>query len=265
MKIENFVNGYNFRSLADFVVDADRVDDISLLRNKDIVFCKTDLLNYFFSKINKFEGEIILITHKSDLSITESTFLQKPKCIKKWFAQNVDFKHHNLIPIPIGIENHTGPSKGTCIDIDFVEKNLPLRILNKKKEIYCNFNNTHHDRHKTREILKKNHKSFIQNKTLSSSEYYLEMAEYLFVASPRGNGIDCHRTWEALLAGSIPIVEKHFMYDSYPNLPIIQIECWEEVVNSNFLQKQQNSFLDKKINIAPLYMDFWHKIIYDLN
>jgi len=29
--------------------------------------------------------------------------------------------------------------------------------------------------------------------------------------------------------GSIPIVEKHFMYDSYKNLPIIQIEDWNKL------------------------------------
>jgi hypothetical protein len=32
------------------------------------------------------------------------------------------------------------------------------------------------------------------------------MSDYQFVASPMGNGYDCHRTWEALALGCVPIV-----------------------------------------------------------
>ena len=31
-----------------------------------------------------------------------------------------------------------------------------------------------------------------------------------FVLSPAGNGVDCHRTWEALLMGAVPIVPSGF-------------------------------------------------------
>jgi hypothetical protein len=42
---------------------------------------------------------------------------------------------------------------------------------------------------------------------LRVEEYLFGMQQYKFVLSPVGNGEDTHRTWEALLAGSIPIVE----------------------------------------------------------
>ena len=32
-------------------------------------------------------------------------------------------------------------------------------------------------------------------------------AQFAFVASPPGNGFDCHRTWEALILGCIVIVQ----------------------------------------------------------
>jgi hypothetical protein len=32
------------------------------------------------------------------------------------------------------------------------------------------------------------------------------MAQWRFCVSPPGNGIDCHRTWEALYLGVIPVV-----------------------------------------------------------
>ena len=35
-----------------------------------------------------------------------------------------------------------------------------------------------------------------------------ELSSYKFALSPEGNGIDCHRTWECLYLGVIPIVKK---------------------------------------------------------
>ena len=44
--------------------------------------------------------------------------------------------------------------------------------------------------------------------------------------------------------GCIPIVERHFMYDSYKNLPIIQIDSWDELsieTLTPFIQKYKTS------------------------
>jgi len=41
---------------------------------------------------------------------------------------------------------------------------------------------------------------------LSVRKYLHKMGEHRFILSPRGNGLDAHRTWEALLLGVIPIV-----------------------------------------------------------
>jgi hypothetical protein len=45
---------------------------------------------------------------------------------------------------------------------------------------------------------------------MSNLERAIELYEkinYAFVASPYGGGPDCHRTWEALILGCIPIVK----------------------------------------------------------
>lgn len=41
------------------------------------------------------------------------------------------------------------------------------------------------------------------------------MAAHDYVASPRGNGLDCHRFWESLYLGAIPIVEHSFLDPLY--------------------------------------------------
>lgn len=261
MNINNIVNGVNFKRFCDVVIDADTINDSRNYRDGDIVFCKTDLLLNFFDEVYDFRGELRLVSHQSDYSINEFDFLGKPKCITKWFAQNANYQHPDLIPVPIGIENHFGPSKGSLIDVEFVEKNLPMSGIPKiHDKIYCNFKNTHPNRENVRNIL--GSIGFIQNKDLSSVDYHREMSKYLFVASPRGNGIDCHRTWEALLVGSVPIVERHFMYDAYPTLPIIQIDDWHEVLEPKFLENKANEILSKKLDYSPLFMKYWSEKLY---
>ena len=43
--------------------------------------------------------------------------------------------------------------------------------------------------------------------------------------------------------GCIPIVERHFMYDSYKHLPIIQIDSWD-----NFTMESLKTYIEQYKN-----------------
>jgi hypothetical protein len=45
----------------------------------------------------------------------------------------------------------------------------------------------------------------IESEELNRSELWRRHGNYSFVISPPGHGLDCHRTWEALALGCIPI------------------------------------------------------------
>ncbi len=257
MKVDTIVNGVNFKRFCDVVIDVDTANDSRNYKDGDIVFCKTDYLGIFYNEVRGFDGRLKLISHESDYPVGEMLWRYKPDCVVKWFAQNVNFQHPDLIPIPIGIENHFGPSKGSLIDVEFIESSFPLMANERINKIYCNFKNTHSNRENVRNLLREHEYSFIQDSDLSSADYHLQMSKFLFVASPRGNGIDCHRTWEALLVGSIPIVERHFMYDAYPTLPIVQIDNWREVLEPKFLENKTNKILAKELDYSPLFMRHW--------
>jgi len=266
MDITNIVNGENFKRVANIVITP---DTIHLERNYDeyfnIVFCKTDLIEIAFHELSKNSGKNILITHQSDYSITENLYLRKPPSIKKWFGKNIAFKHNDLISIPIGIENHCGADKGLLLDIDFIENlRVDYKPNEKIRKIYCNFNiNNHPSRPNVKSILSKYHLSHFDDFGIPSNEFYTNLSKYLFVASPRGNGIDCHRTWETLLMGSIPIVDKNFIFDGYKNLPIIQVDDWEDLFKTDILQEYENQYYKGNLfnNMEEITMDFWIKKI----
>jgi hypothetical protein len=224
-----YVNGVNLQQIADVVIDVNRRDRVGDLPDRSIIWCKTDYLDDLFGNLSNNNNRYTLITHCSDHDINEDVFNKRHKSIYKWYAQNANYKHDDLIPLPIGIENHIGPCRGSSIDINFLNNNRDnFKTTNKIiSHLYCNFSlQTNSNRSNVYRILQGKQLGCLDVKR-PFSEYCQEMKKYLFVASPRGNGIDCHRTWEALYMGCIPIVEKHFMYDSYKHLPIIQIESWE--------------------------------------
>ena len=89
-----------------------------------------------------------------------------------------------------------------------------------------------------RSILATLAKNGIQNVHADSDSYFHLLPTYKFVISPEGNGIDCHRHYEALMAGCIPIVEDYpNMREKYGNCPILYTKDYSEITPSYLATK----------------------------
>jgi len=55
---------------------------------------------------------------------------------------------------------------------------------------------------------------------------YARLADYLYWFSPFGNGLDCHRTWEAMYLGSVPILQRSAIDTFYEDaqLPVLLVD-----------------------------------------
>lgn len=109
-----------------------------------------------------------------------------------------------------------------------------------------------------REIfLKTLESNSISNKVLSPSEYFTNLPTYKFVISPEGNGIDCHRHYEALMAGCIPIIEYNpIIVSKYGNAPILWTRDYSEI-NEEYLLAQYEKMLDMKWDFSHLLSNYW--------
>jgi len=56
-----------------------------------------------------------------------------------------------------------------------------------------------------------------------------EYAKYRFVLSPRGVGLDCHRTWEILFFGGIPVVETSSLDPLFEGLPVLVVDKYSDI------------------------------------
>ena len=112
------------------------------------------------------------------------------------------------------------------------------------------------NRFKIIEILKK---QGFNNNIIKCNEYFKELPNNKFVISPEGNGIDCHRHYEALMSGSIPICEYNKKIEKkYENLPILYTKDYSEI-NEEYLNKKYNEMLKKEYNFEKLFFFYFTK------
>lgn len=247
-----YITGDGFRAIANHVYDETGTFNPLDVKLNDIIFVKSDLIDSYFKKIHpKIQAKYKLITHNSDCEIgpREVKFLDEK--IINWFAQNNTFPHSKLTPIPIGIENKRLFGSGYLL-CKIINK-LTSSNIKKNDRILFGFNtNTNfQERQIALDQLRKNPQADGITSWLSNVEYLKLLNRYKFVASPPGNGVDCHRTWEALYLGVTPIVRESTCMDYFKNigLPIL--------INSSYDNINTKIDLQTSKNIASCYMRYW--------
>ena len=82
-------------------------------------------------------------------------------------------------------------------------------------------------------------------------------SQYQFVLSPHGAGLDCHRTWGALLIGCMPIVKSAKLNaDLFSELPVIIVNDWREI-NPALLAESAQKLSQQTIRMDKLLMSYW--------
>ena len=251
-----FITGNNFKKRCHFSVDEHGFGMCTGVENKTLTFfVKTDYVDKFFSSPLLLPDEnFILLTHNSDYGVDPShlKYLEYP-FLEKWYAQNVNFEHQKLIPIPKGIANSEWPH-GDVSALEFVIQS----DLEKNNLMYANFNiNTNHKQRSY--CLKFVPNEFVEN-DVSFQAYLTHTAQSLFSICPLGNGIDSHRIWESLYLKTIPITERTYNIEYLKNkfnLPIILVDDWSELSNMSILNtdhylKLIDSFTPSSLNIDKL-------------
>jgi hypothetical protein len=106
-------------------------------------------------------------------------------------------------------------------------------------------------------ILDNLQKNGIENKILEASSYFSSLPSYKFIISPEGNGIDCHRHYEALLAGCIPIIENNDqIQEKYKGLPILYTTDYSEIT-LEYLEQKYEEMKDIKYDFSRLFLSYY--------
>ena len=199
--------------------------------NPRIIFCYTHIIPELSNIIHFFKNPFILISHNSDYNINSSQSTQHILTCNKliyWFSQNVCMFHVKLYMLPIGLANSMW-SHGKLTAFDY--PNINNLIQNKTKKTYFHF--SIHTNKTVREIcfnILKNTIEWLPN--IEPTDNLLRLASYEFCICPEGNGVDCHRIWEALYLKVVPVmINSPFVTTLLRNnIPIVVLNSWDEYI-----------------------------------
>lgn len=259
--LDTIINAGNYENICDYSIipQENKLFTENIIEKNSIIFCKTDYIDYLFYNLQKSNNSHVVITHHSDYPIDHIRYNTKPKCIKKWFAINPTVIDDDLITIPLGIKTHKGAFLEPKYMTEWFASNVnSLRKNNKSFSVYCNWGNTNPERNNIISKLQNNNIKITYERNVTFDVYAKNMSSHKFVISPPGNGIDCHRTWESLYLGCIPIVIKNYIYEAFRDLPIIQVNDYSEVT-----QELLESIDLKQYSYEKLNINYWSKVIKD--
>jgi hypothetical protein len=259
-----YVSGDGFRRLADHVYDGAH-PRIAARRVKDgeVIFAPTSRVQRFFAQADpKIGAQYNLITHNADLPVDEAMTALISDRVLCWYAQNSTHAHPRVVPIPIGLENLHYYHAGIPDEFDQVRALVSAR----KSRILVNFaiQTNPQERQPAYEKASRTPTADCLSEWLAQQDYMRTLSEYKFVLSPPGNGLDAHRTWEAMYLGVVPIVKDSYAMRVFQGLglPLWIVGDWDELLSISEGELESTYEERKKgFDCPALYMDYWRKLI----
>lgn len=253
--------------------------DWDKLKPGSIVYVCTDAIGDFLCVFNKILYPIILVTGDSDLDVPTQVFqshddfiefIENPKIIH-WFSQNLVLTHSKLSSIPIGIYFHSmpvgdsgweqpkdSPPEQEKLLINILKSSLPFskRLIKAHANFHFLMTTKYGtDRIRAKELISPDLIDY-EPRRVDRETTWRNQSKYAFVISPHGNGLDCHRTWEALCLGCIPIVKTSPLDPLYEGLPVYIVNDWSDVTEEN-LRRVLKDFSQRKFDLNRLTLKYW--------
>jgi hypothetical protein len=260
------------------------LENIKTIKNPSIYICTSAILHFINSMLPLIDFSFILVSGDCDETIPQEILnnidflkLVNDTRLIHWFCQNMTIDHRKVTRIPIGLDYHTltvRPLWGPLSSSDHQEKMLlmikdkSLPFWNRNIKCYANFHFTMDTKlgYDRKDAVKAMNKELIyyEEKPVSRLITWNKQKDYAFVICPHGGGLDCHRNWEALCLGCIPIVKTSSIDNLYNDLPVLIVKEWQVITNellndtiSTFKAKIENN----EFNIEKLKLSYWLQLI----
>ncbi len=258
-----YITGDSFRALAHYIHDETGTFDPKAVQRSDIVFVSSWRMDDYFTNIHPYiEQQYILIQHNGDRQTDETIVRFIDEKIFRFYAQITVVSHPKIIPIPIGINNmHHGVDGFPWL----MKGKGPKQKL---PRIFYHFSNQTNPKERVpaAEYFRTLPTADTIHTFIPYGSYKRVLASYAFTASPPGNTLGSHRTWEALYVRTLPIVKRTVDAESCValGLPLWIIDDWQELsaYDEDTLAKKYKEMM-QTANFEALYMNYWIKRIED--
>lgn len=254
-----YLSGDTLRAFCDHIFDGtDAVFKAENVKPGDTIFINTDYIHNFFGhELKKIPHPFIIVSHNSTHTVPTHyvSHLDDDRIIA-WFGKNADIsQHYKMVQIPIGITNRIWGHGSTAAFDNALQK--VAYGVEKKHLISINLTV------KTNEAARIPVAEYFKDKEFCTHFpkqdihcYLKQLMHSKFVVSPIGRGIDCHRHWEAMMVGCIPVTTHSILDPLFEGLPILLIDSWDQVT-PEFLEQKYEELKDMEYPREKLFAEYW--------
>lgn len=227
------LSGENFAALADYA----HVPGTPLLvPPRGVIYCHVNVVLPVFEQMKRQPGPFVLISSQGDFYSSPNFFAARPPNLVKWFTVGAEVSSDGWTQgIPLGMADSrysSGMFDHGQWEVMAAERVRPVK---RDKLLHvCLCLNTNQDRRNAVAAVASWTPVTVyddfQKKPMPFGGYLKELHEHRFTLAPPGGGMDCHRTWEALYLGTIPICIRHSVFSWWADkLPICFVDRWSEI------------------------------------
>ena len=266
------------------LINYPQLEKIKNIKNPSIYICSSAITHFINTMLPLIEFPFILVSGDCDETIpqeilTPNNFnnLINDKRLLHWFCQNMTLDHPKITRIPIGLDYHTltqRPLWGPITSCQDQEKMLIMikdncvPFWNRNIKCYANFQfsmNTKlgYDRQDAYQKIDKKLIYYEENKVTRLITWN-KQKDFAFVICPHGGGLDCHRNWEALCLGCIPIVKTSPIDNLYKDLPVLIVKRWEDIdinILNNTISQFKEKYENDEFNMEKIKLSYWTNLI----
>jgi len=246
-----------------------------------IIYIKFAFIREFIYQVMpKITYKFILVTGDGDETMPNDIFnlntfndIINDERIIHWYSVNCNESLHpkfSLIPIGVNFHSlsfgefcgwHEGgqtPSEQELMAEEINDKSLPF--YERKPICYSNFHFLIHKEfgNQRQVVIDTVPKELVYYEPTFQPRLnsWTTQSEYSFVLSPMGHGMDCHRTWEALILGCIPVVKKSQLDSLYEKLPVLIVDEWSDITET-LLKETLVKFKDMSFDYNRITAEYW--------
>jgi len=252
----NFITNQRLAELAGLNYDAEAVQP------GPIVYSRTQKIHSQFRQLGAFPP-CVLITSYSDACVTDGMLRVLPPNVRRWYSNNVRTRSPLVRAVPIGIRTSVEgeallraamdqgrPDQKGLLYLCFSKKIPGGPTPNPRRGLYEKFEDL----------------EWVTaeggGEPVPMEQFYEGIASHPYVLSPPGAGPDCHRHWESILLGSIPVVLRSPEVEAVlEGFPCLMVRRWDEVTEERLLEELPGLQERFALPMESLWFEYWESLI----
>lgn len=229
-----------------------------------------DQMSSLISQHSTYVGKTVVIGHSDIRTSKIDALILKKLGVSRLYAVNNQKLKNFSDSLPLGITNNCDDSPIHRVlgdESHFLNANTAeYQGENFLPTIFMNFTSSNNSAERNRLLNIARNISSLYTVVVQSPDftdlgrinYLRNLRTFGLVPCPEGNGVDTHRFWETLYMGGTPVVTKNPMMEVfYDNLPVIQIDSWEELANITLIESKWWKTKARNYDFELLSADYW--------